>query len=206
MAISTRLILVVLPLVTACAAAPTAAPYQHFAQYQTKLQLDVGKRSPDSAFEPVDEHTSYGIEAVISQPGARGGLELGLFYSTDEETRDVSGGRTKFKGTMTEFSVGGRWEGDLWYAHSRPYASAGASLLFPKYSERPDSGSSRSDSGWAIGPYIRGGLEWTLTDNLTIALDYRQVLLSNIVHDVSFGNSHADANYQQLGIVLGWQF
>ena len=207
MAISTKLIPVLLPLATACAAAPSAAPYQHFAQYQTKLQIDAAQRSVDSAFRPVDDQTAFGIEAVISQPGARSALELGLFRSTDDLTRDVSGvGRVKYKGSLTEFSVGGRWTNDVWYANARPYAGAGVSLLFPKYSETPASGSSQSDSGWALGPYIRGGLEWSLGDSLTVALDYRQVLLSGLVHGVNFGDSPADANYQQIGIVLGWQF
>jgi len=207
MASSNKLILGVLPLACACAASPAAGPAQHFAQYETKLLIDAGQRRGDSAFGPVDEQTAFGLEAVIHQPNARSALEIGLFHSSDSTTKSEPGsGRVDFKGSMTEFSVGGRWLNDKWYLNTQPYAAAGASLLLPKYSEDPEVGSSKSDSGWAIGPYLRAGVEWSLTDNLSIALDYRLVILANIIHDVSFGRSPADANYQQIGIVLGWQF
>jgi hypothetical protein len=169
--------------------------------------LDVGKRSADSAFEPVDDQTSFGIELDVRQPNASSGLELGLFHSSESKSKDVAGiGKVDYKGSMTEFSIGGRWYHDQAFAYGRPYAAAGAALLCPDYSADPVSGPSKSDSGWAVGPYFRVGMEWRIGEHASIALDYRQVLLSNIIRDVDFGNSKADTNYQQIGIILGWAF
>lgn len=200
------ILLALLPLFASCAAAPLAGPAQYFAQYQTKLMLDVGRRNADSAFEPVDDQTAFGVELDIRQPNARTGLELGLFRSTEEKSKDFGGTRVDYTGHMTELSVGGRWYNEKGYANAHPYACAGASLLFPSWKEHNSAGGSRDDTGWAVGPYLRGGVEWMLGNHLSLALDYRIVILSNIVHGIDLGDSPADANYQQLGLVVGWAF
>lgn len=196
-------------LLGACAAvpAPRAAPVQFYAQYESKLMVDVGQRYLDSAFEPVDDQTAFGLELDVRQPNASTGLELGIHYSRDSAARDVAGlGRVDFEGSMTEISVGGRWYHDRAFANGRPYACAGASLLLPEYDVNPPFGETKHDSDWTIGPYLRGGMEWSIGDSLSLALDYRMVILSNIVQDVDVGISRSDANYQQIGVVLGWSF
>lgn len=198
---------VALLLLASCAAAPVAGPPQYYAQYQTKLMLDVAQRSVDSAFEPADDQTAFGLELDIRQPNARTGLEIGLFHSSEGKSKDVSGvGRVEYDGQMTEFSVGGRWYNEKAWANAHPYACAGASLLLPEWEERAPLGAKRNDSGWAIGPYLRVGSEWRIGEHVSLALDYRIVILSNVVHGIDLGDSPADANYQQLGLVLGWAF
>jgi hypothetical protein len=205
-----KLILLALPLFAACAAVPAPSPAlapQYYAQYQTKVMVDVGQRCLDSAFEPVDDQPVFGIELDVRQPNASSGLELGLFYSSEKKSKDVAGfGNVDYKASMLEFSVGGRWYHDQVFANGRPYAAAGASLLCPEYVADPDTAPSKTDDGWAIGPYFRVGMEWMVGDHASIALDYRQVLFSEIIRGVDIGNSPADTNYSQIGIVLGWAF
>jgi hypothetical protein len=206
MALTTKLSLIVLPLASACAALPSPAP-QYYAQYQTTLMIDAGRRSLDNAFEPVDDQSTLGIELDIRQPNASVGLEVGLFYSSADKSQDVAGiGKVDYESSMIELSVGGRWYHDSAFLFGRPYAAAGASLLLPSYSAEPNIESDETGSDWAIGPYFRVGMEWAIGGHASIAIDYRQVLFANVIHDVDLGNSFADANYQQVGLVVGWAF
>ncbi|MDZ4774013.1 MAG: outer membrane beta-barrel protein [Planctomycetota bacterium] len=210
MALSHKLTLLVLPLFAACAAVPAPAPAlapQYYAQYQTKVMVSMGTRSLDSAFEPVDDQTVLGIELDVRQPNASSGLELGLFYSQESQSKDIAGfGEVDYEASMLELSVGGRWYHDQVFLTGRPYAAAGASLLCPEYTSDPVSGPSTTDDGWSVGPYARLGMEWMVGDHVSLALDYRLVLFSDLVHGIDLGNSPADTNYQQFGIVLGWSF
>lgn len=203
----TRISLILLPLFGACAVAPPAAPVQFNSQFETTLLVDVGQRCVDSAFEPVDDQLVIGIEADIRQPNDDVGLELGLFHSSQDENKNVGGvGRVDFESAMTELSVGARWKYGEWGSHLRPYAAAGISLLFASYSTDPEASSSKSSSDWTVGPYVRGGIEWPFGENLSLALDYRQVLFTEILNDLSLADSSTDANYSQIGLVFGWKF
>lgn len=202
-----RVSLLVIPLACSCAAVPSAAPIQYNAQFETTLLVDFATRCVDSAFDPVDEQLAIGIEADIRQPNDDVGLELGLHHSWDDASRNVAGvGRVDFSADMTELSVGARWKYAEWGARVRPYASAGIAFLLASYSTDSATGGARSDRDWTIGPYVRAGLEWPATEHVSVALDYRQVLFSELFNDLSLANSNTDANYSQIGIVLGWKF
>jgi opacity protein-like surface antigen len=206
MALPTKLLLFVLPWCGACAAVPAPAP-QFYSQYRTKLSIDVGQRFVDGAFDPVDEQDVIGIEYDVRQPNAMSSFELGLFYSEEKLSRDKAGvGNVDYEGTMLELSLGGRMYLDAEFLKGQPYAAAGMSGFIGRYRADADSGSEEGETDWAVGPYYRLGMEWMLGDHISVALDWRSVILSNIVHDLDIGNGHADANYYQYGMVLGWTF
>jgi opacity protein-like surface antigen len=207
MAYPTKILLFVLPCFAACAAAPSPSP-QFYSQYRTKLSIDYAQRSADSAFEPVDDQDTLGIEYDVRQPNASSSFELGLFYSEEKKSKDVPGtGNVDYEGTLFELSMGGRLYLDSEFLKGRPYAAAGLSGFIGRYRADADSGSEVGETDWALGPYYRIGMEWMIGDHISVALDYRQVLFSNVVHDLDIGNGeHADANYQQAGLVLGWTF
>lgn len=201
----TKLALLVLPCFAACAASPSPAP-QFYSQYRTKLSIDYAQRYADSAFEPVDDMDTLGLEYDVRQPNAPSSFELGLFYSNEDVKRDVPGsGEVDYQGTMFELSMGGRMYLDSEFLKGVPYAAAGLSGFIGRY--RADSATSEiGETDWAVGPYYRLGMEWMIGDHISVALDYRQVLFTNVLHDMDIGTGHADANYQQVGLVLGWTF
>lgn len=208
MAPTIKLFLLVLPLFPACAAlpAPVLAP-QYYAAYETKLILEVGQRKMDSAFDPVEEQTAIGLDLFVYQPNARSGLEVGLGYASDETSKDVAGVPTDFTGTSYELSVGGRLYFDPVFTGGRPYFSGGVTTQYLKREEDPDTGGGSKDSEWAMfAPYFRGGMEWMLGNHLSLGLEYKVVLLSNLFFDIDIGDSKADANYHQAALVIGWDF
>jgi len=192
-----------------CASAPSprAAPFEHYAQFDTTLYVDLAQRCVDTAFGPVDEQFAWGIEADIRQPDDDVGLELGLFCSSEDSSENVPGiGRVNFDASMTELSVGARWRyGELW-GRLRPYAAAGAAFLSADYSADPALSASRSGSDWTLGPYVRFGLEYEFDSHWLLGLDYRQVLFTDVVKGLDIGGTSTDANYSQIGFVLGYAF
>lgn len=198
-------------LATGCAVAPSRAtalaPYEHYARFDTTLYVGVSQRCADTAFGPVDEQLAYSIEADIRQPDDDVGLELGLYCSSDDASENVPGiGRVSFDASMTELSVGARWRyAELW-RHFRPYASAGVAFVSASYGADPALSNSREGSDWTLGPYVRAGLEYTFDANWSLSLDYRQVLFTDVVKSLSIDGTSTDANYSQIGLVLGYAF
>lgn len=196
-----------------CAAVPAppapapAAPFQYYGRFDATLFLDVGRRCVDTTFGPADTQLALGLEADIRQPGDDTGLEVGLFHSSDGTSEDVPGvGRVDYDAAMTEVSVGARWVyGDIGGGF-RPYASLGAALLFSSYSADPTTSGSKSDSDWSVGPYFRVGLERRIDEHWSMGLDYRQVLLSDVLKDITLNGTATDANYSQFAFVLGYAF
>ena len=53
---------------------------------------------------------------------------------------------------------------------------------------------------------MRAGLEYTIDANWSLSLDYRQVLFTDVVKSLSIDGTSTDANYSQIGLVLGYAF
>jgi hypothetical protein len=184
------------------------SPFRSGNGFDTTVMANFGWRCADSDLEPVDQQRALGLEADVRLPNDQTGLEIGLFHSDRDGERDVSGvGDVDVHASMTEASVGGRWRyGATWILGAEPYASAGASLIWLSSKSDGARGTSQSATDWTIGPYIRFGLQWTFAEHLVLALDYRQVLFTDWFHDVQLDDVSTDANYSQVGVVLGWQF
>jgi opacity protein-like surface antigen len=195
------LLLLALPIVSSSCA---TSPFHEGNRFETTVMANLAWRCADNDLEPVDEQRALGLEADVRLPNADTGLELGLFHSRRDGTRDS--GTVDVEASMTELSAGGRWEYGDWLFGSRPYASAGAALLFVSTESDGPGGASQSATDWTVGPYIRFGLEWPVTERLSIALDYRQVMFTQAFRDLRLDEISTDANYSQGGIVLSWRF
>jgi hypothetical protein len=184
------------------------SPFYSGNRFDTTVMTDFAWRCADSELEPVDQQRAFGLEADVRLPHDQTGLELGLFHSDRDGTRNLNGaGEADVGSSMTEASVGGRWRyGATWVLGAEPYASAGASLIFLSTKSDGPRGASQSATDWTVGPYIRFGLQWTFAERFSIALDYRQVLFTNWFRDLQLDDVSTDANYSQVGVVLGWQF
>lgn len=189
------------------AGACATSPFHPGNRFDTTVMADLAWRCADSDFEPVDQQRAFGLETDVRMPHDNVGLELGLFHSSRSGTREIAGsGSADVDASMTEASVGGRWRYGPWILGSQPYAAAGASLLFVSAKSDGPLAASQSATDWTFGPYVRLGLEWPLTSRLSIALDYRQVLLTQQFREIRLDDLGTDANYSQVGLVLAWRF
>jgi hypothetical protein len=185
------------------AASCATNPFHEGNRFQTTVMASAAWRCADNDFEPVDEQRVFGLEADVRYPYQDVGLELGAHWAHRENTAESE--TIDVEATTYEGTVGGRWKYGKWVLGAQPYASAGASLQYVT-KESNSGGTDHEGSDWTIGPYFRLGLEWQLIGGLSIALDYRQVLLTNFFHDLEIDGKTTDGNYSQGAIVLGWAF
>jgi opacity protein-like surface antigen len=179
------------------------SPFHEGNRFDTTVMADFGWRCADNDLEPVDEQHAFGLEADIRLPHDQTGLEVGVFHSY----RDGKNNGIDVSSSMTEASVGGRWVyGSPWILGAEPYATGGASLIFLSNETDYGGDASQSATDWTVGPYIRLGLQWTFAEHLTFALDYRQVMFTDWFRDIHLDDLTTDANYSQVGVVLGWKF
>lgn len=190
-----------------CASAPAPIAPQNYAAFRSTVYLDVGQRCVDSSFDPVDDQTVVGVALDIRQPGASTGLVIGLHHSWDGSSRSFAGvGSVDFDSSTTDFSVGSRWQGPTFWGALRPYAGAGAALIFAQYSTDPEHSSPESGSDWSLGPYFDGGIEWPINDTFLVGLEYRQLLFSDMIKGISLNGDDTDANYSQIALTFGYSF
>jgi hypothetical protein len=180
-------------------------PFEEGNRFETSVMASAAWRCADNDFKPVEEQRVLGLETDIRYPNDDVGLELGLFYANREHGAEMD--TIDVEAKSYEGIVGGRWKYGRWVLGSRPYAAAGASLQWvTRETEGPVAGESAKGEDWTIGPYFRVGLEWAIFGGLTIAVDYRQVFLTELFHDLDIDGKTTDGNYSQGAIVLGWTF
>lgn len=201
---------VVLCLCPSPSVAPAKDPVEYFsgpvvaedskgAGPRSGLDILFGTRELDeSAWAPIEEQTSFGLQGFFRSGESPLALEFGLLYSTSDEDLFVPGlGNFNFSGEVLDVFFGGRLEfGDGAF---RPYVGGGLSLLAVA-SEGSASGGVVSDDDASVGLYLHGGVAFLLGENLRIGADYRLVTGSEVE---LFGVS-ADADYTQLSFFVGF--
>lgn len=163
----------------------------------------LGARGLDEDFWAPDENQGVlGVTVDFGRKDWPVHLAAGAFVSGAEETTRLSGfgfsGTGKFTASVGEISFGVM---KIWLPSDNvhPYIGGGAALV-SAHAELEISGVSVDDDDGSLGAYAQGGVFWRLGRKFNIGVDGRLVAGTDI--DL-FGVS-GDADYAQLGIVLGW--
>ena len=163
-----------------------------------RLSALVGARSlgDDEVWDPVADELTLGLQ--YSKVGTSGfGIEFGVSGSTgfkNEVTTnvDVTGAVIEvFGGLRKEFDWG-KW---------RPTFGAGAALLAAGI-DNDSGGAVADDEDTSSGLYAHGGIFYDFDSNAFIGVDAR-VLTGT---EIEFGTIQADADYQQVTLILGLRF
>ena len=154
--------------------------------YNVSLLL-IGRVVDDA--DPADEHKGWGLEFDGYSPADAVGWEFGITRTSDE----ASSGSVDLEATIEEIYTGPRktW-GDPGKIH--PFLSGGLAYV----AAEADVSGAGSDDDSSFGIYVRGGAYWTFGEHFNVGADARALVGT----DIEFG----DADYLQLGVILGYSF
>ena len=199
--------LLALPCVCSCVALPAPVAPQYYGDYQVTAFIDIGQRSLDNSFDPVNDSSVLGVQVDIRQPNDSLGFERGFFHSSESKTENVAGvGNVDFNSASSEFAIGGRWKLSSIIGDLRPVLGAGLSAISIDYSTDPVNGESNSASDWSVGPYVHGGFEYPLGDHFILGIDYRRLFLTELINELDFDGVATDGNYSQFTFSIGYAF
>ena len=145
----------------------------------------LGRNVNDAA--PADEQFGWGMEFDTYDPRNDFGWEAGVCRTSDQ----TSVGGADFEATLKEIYLGAR---KTWGApdHLHPFVSLGVSYV----SAETDLAGGGSEDGSSFGLYGRTGAYWTFGEHFNLGADVKALVGT----DIDFG----DANYIQLGLILGY--
>ena len=164
-----------------------------------------GRRMGDEAFwHPLEDQGASGVTVDFGRNGWPVQLAAGINVSEAEDRVrffDPSGLPThsKYTGTVQELSFGVM---KIWQQEGRrmrPYLGGGLSYVTAMF-ELEFGGSNLEDHDSSIGAYAQGGVFWRLRKRLNIGVDARMLRVT----DIQVSNGKGDADYEQLGFLLGW--
>ena len=180
-----------LMLILAMAAAATPALAEGNANFVLGLRwLD------EDDWEPVEEQGVFGVTVDFGKNDWPVNLAAGLMISGKEE--DV--GALDLTGTISELSFGvlKTWEKGS-DGKTRPFFGGGLSFLSAEIEiDGPGGSVSEDDNSGAI--YAQGGVYWRIGSRFNIGGDVRVLFGS----DLEALGIEGDADYFQLGLLLGW--
>ena len=189
-------------LLAACAATgpgqetyATAGPVQRAALYVGQRSLDEGD------WEPVEDQATLGLEYSRENPASLVGWELGLLASQDDADERFGGIDFDFEGSTTELYGGVRKTFGDEEARVHPYVGGGLSLVNAKV-EVKALGESEDEDDDSIAGYLHGGIAFDLTESFYAGVDLRILVGS----DIEIAGVDADADYEQLALVIGFSF
>jgi hypothetical protein len=158
-----------------------------------------GRTMDNSSWEPVDDQGVLGFDFVArGLAGNHFGLEFGTMWSHDEV------GSTELM--MGEFYAGGRFTLlDAGDSTNRvlPYVSGGGTLIGGEVTQ----GNLSADDSYTAGYYFRAGIDFRVTPDFGIGLDYRHV--GGTETDLEFGGigqPNGDFDYDQIGLTFSFFF
>ncbi|MCY2959522.1 MAG: outer membrane beta-barrel protein [Planctomycetota bacterium] len=176
---------------------PLAAPQFH-AQGVMRTIVYAGARSMDSDFAPADDQTVFGIAIDVRQADGDASFETGYFFSSGDGDTRVGANSIDVESHTHELWMGARWRFDPWDGPFQPYVGTGLSLLRAEY-KTDGLGGSDSNSAWAFGAYVHGGLEWNFAEGWSVGVDLRLLYSTP-------ASLQADTalDYMQAALTLGW--
>jgi opacity protein-like surface antigen len=187
---------------TACAASPLPQESaQPAAATVSTVSLNVGLRQyGDDLLEDaeLDEHTSVGIEFDSYSRTAPIGWELGLSYSSEDE----SAGGISVEVTGLELYGGVRKTWETGSGRLRPYLGGGLSALNGEIEASISGDGSDSDDDTSLGAYLHGGVRFQATDAVSLGADLRYRLGT----DFDIDGLDIDSDFFQMAVTLGFSF
>ena len=170
---------------TSCAVTP------RYPEDAMRVAVLVGGRVLDDDVEPLDEQPMVGLEidSMATDPAWR--YELGLSYSTDDDTEGGSDAEL----SMWEAYAGVRWL-VLGPRRLRPYVGGGFSFAVTEL----DVSGVGTPSDQSIGGYLHGGVTYDLTRHVFVGIDVR----ARLGQDFRLDSVELDGFQQQAAVVLGF--
>ncbi|MBL8862530.1 MAG: outer membrane beta-barrel protein [Planctomycetes bacterium] len=182
--------------------APAGPPLVPTPQYHGeglfRTSVHLGLRQVQDDFEPAEEHSVFGLVLDVREAGRSEGFEVGLLRSSGDGRIQVGAGELEAESVIWELFVGARWSFDPWSGPLRPHLGVGGSLLYAEF-DVSGLGGSDSNSGWAVGVYGGGGIEWRFSDDWAVGLDLR--LLYSTPATLQ---EEAPLDYVQAALTLSW--
>jgi len=178
-------------------AAPPAA-----AKHSAINVLLAARSFDEKDWAPVEDQPAFGVEYVGELTGTRFAWDVGVDFSYDEADVILPG---PMSATLSAGFVSG-YVGTRFYftpldSDVRPYLGAALTALNVEIEGSSTFGSaSRSDS--TFGVQLRAGVDAQISDSLRLALEWRSLVGA----EIEISGVEADADYGQLGVVLGFTF
>lgn len=161
----------------------------------SRITLLFGMRFLDEDdYDPVEDQPAFGFDYSFEPPGSPVGFEVGLMGSYQED--DILGADLEvgigevYGGVRKTFGEPG--------SVLRPYVGGGASVI----NVDVEISGAGSDDDSSLAGYVHGGFLGQLGESFFLGLDLRTLFGS----DIEIGGVDGDADYVQLGLVLGWAF
>ena len=155
----------------------------------------LGSRGLDKDFwEPVNGQFATGVTVDFGKMEWPIHLETGIMVSVGYEEDFLAADIT---GSVSElfFGVNKTWEMGV----TRPFIGGGLAAVGAGYEIDGPGGTIDDDDG-AGGVYFHGGVYWRLKSRFNIGIDGRFLVGT----DVTLFGVEGDADYLQLGMILGW--
>jgi hypothetical protein len=163
-----------------------------------RISFLAGARSlgDEEIWDPVAEELTLGVQySTVGRSGF--GIEFGLIGSTG--FKDEVSANVDVTGAVLEGFVGLRKEFD--WGKWRPAFGAGAALIAAGI-DNDAGGGVLDDQDTSKGYYAHGGLFYDYDSSAFIGVDVRVLTGTELVFDAT----DADADYQQITLVLGLRF
>lgn len=154
------------------------------------ISLFLMERDVDDA-EPANEQTGLAVEFDMYRLGSGAGWELGLSYSSEEDSGNTALDNGELEVTVSEVYFGVR---KTWGQKLHLYLAGGSSFVLAE----ADVSGVGSEDDTSFGFYARGGAYWTFGQHINLGADIKTLMGT----DIDFG----DADYLQLGLGLGYSF
>ena len=155
----------------------------------------LGSRGLDKDFwEPVNGQFATGVTVDFGKQAwpihLETGIQVSIGYEEDFLNADIAGAVSEIS-----FGVNKTWEKGV----MRPFIGGGLAAVGASYSiDGP--GPTIDDDDGSGGLYFHGGIYWRLKSRFNIGIDGRFLVGTNVT---LFGEE-GDADYVQLGMILGW--
>ncbi len=155
----------------------------------------LGVRALGDEWDPIDEQGVLGLNMDLGGASWPVQIEFGFHASGAED--DI--GPLDVTASIAELQVGVQ---KFWKVGStmRPFVGGGLALVWAEVELEDNLGFSVDEDDNTVGAYVHGGIYWRLGKAFNIGLDGRITGTGDLE---AFG-SEVDANYFQLGMILGF--
>jgi opacity protein-like surface antigen len=164
------------------------------------VNLLIGKKSMDSDWDPVDNHTAIGVLFDYRERNWPISLAGEIIGSSDEQSYNNG----DVKGSTTEFCIGIKKIWDIRNFPLKPYVAGGVGFFSAEWDE-DFSSYSYSDDDSGIGFWLEGGIYATLSQHFNLGLIFRVSRADISMRDV-FNNEVSDAGGDMFGLILGYHW